>query len=109
MDAIRLWVESNIGLSILFSAIVGPLLVGSILDLWLRPRVEAKKTRKVLIDDLGEEANALFSTILAGLLFVYEYDKFIKGDGGIKSRSRVLTLRLENEYENIKHLSTVIS
>ena len=30
---------------VVVAALVGPIVVGTILDLWLRPRVEAKKTQ----------------------------------------------------------------
>lgn len=113
MDRIYAWIESNVGPSILISAIIGPILVGIVVgvvfDLWLRPKVEAKKTKRLYIENLSEEVNALFSTVLAGLVFAYGYDKFNQNDSAVKTRVRVLTLTLENEYENIRQLSSVIS
>ncbi len=109
MDVIWTWITNNVGISIVISALVGPLLVGGILDLWLRPKIEAKKNKIVLVNNLKLETISLVQTIVAGLTFIYEYDKFIRGDGAIKSRTRVLTLQLQNDYERLKELSVSIS
>jgi hypothetical protein len=109
MDTLLKWISDNIGISILISALIGPLIVGSILDLWLRPRVEAKKNQLIFINNLKEESISVVRTIIAGLTFVYKYDKFVQGDGAIKSRSRVLTLQLTHDYEKLKDLNISIS
>jgi hypothetical protein len=62
-----------------------------------------------MINNLKEESISLLQTVIAGLTFIYEYDKFIRGDGAIKSRTRVLTLQLENDYERLKELNISIS
>jgi len=109
MNGILNWFADNVGISILLSAVVGPLIVGSILDLWLRPRIEAKKNQLVLIGNLREETISLLQTIIAGLTFVYEYNKFTQGDGAVKSRARVLTLQLQDDCEKLKKLNISIS
>lgn len=109
MQVVLDWITNNVGISIVISALVGPLIVGGILDLWLRPKIEAKKNKLTLINNLKEESISLVRTVIAGLTFVYEYDKFVQDDGAIKSRSRVLTLQLQNDFERLRELNVSIS